>query len=253
MTTSDRVLGVLGLFTLERPEWTVEAAAQQLDLTLSTAYRYFRSLTSVGLLVALSTGRYVLGPAIIQYDRQIRLHDPLTTAAHPVMKALTEELPLHVVALLCRLFRSQVMCVHQEFREKPLAISYERGRPMPLFRGAASKIILAHMPLRAVRALHHAHARQFAEADLGQHWTEVKERLRALRTAGVSVTRGEVDPGMCGISVPILEPSGVVIGSLSLVIPERILEPTMQARLSDLLRRAAQEISTPSRGQRQRT
>ena len=83
MTTSDRVLAVLNLFTLEQPEWTVEGAAGALNLAISTAYRYFRSLTKAGLLVAHTTGRYLLGPAIIQYDRQIRLHDPLITAAQP--------------------------------------------------------------------------------------------------------------------------------------------------------------------------
>src|SRR4051812_39843863 len=116
MTTADRMLSVLGLFTLEHSEWTVEDAARELDLTLSTAYRYFRSLTAAGMLIALSTGRYVLGPAIIQYDRQIRLQDPLITAAQPVMKDLTEALPVDAVVLLCRLFRDQVMCVHQELR-----------------------------------------------------------------------------------------------------------------------------------------
>ena len=45
MTTSDRLLSVLGLFTIERPEWTVEEAANELQLAASTTYRYFRSLS----------------------------------------------------------------------------------------------------------------------------------------------------------------------------------------------------------------
>jgi DNA-binding IclR family transcriptional regulator len=44
-------------------------AAGALNLAISTAYRYFRSLTQAGLLVPHTTGRYLLGPAIIQYDR----------------------------------------------------------------------------------------------------------------------------------------------------------------------------------------
>jgi DNA-binding IclR family transcriptional regulator len=238
------MLSVLSLFTLEQPEWTVEDAARELDLTLSTAYRYFRSLTSAGLLIALSTGRYVLGPAIIQYDRQIRLHDPLITAAQPVMKDLMDALPTNSVVLLCRLFRDQVMCVHQEFRGRPhFAVGYERGRLMPLFRGAASKIILAHMPLRSVRALYDEHAPEFGQADLGKSWDEVKERLRALRVAGQSVTRGEVDAGLCGLSVPILEDTGAVMGSLSLVLPARHFKATMSEKLFARLRQAAQKIS----------
>jgi DNA-binding IclR family transcriptional regulator len=137
------------------------------------------------------------------------------------MKRLTGQLPPHTVTLLCRLFRSQVMCVHQEFAARPdFAISYERGRPMPLFRGAASKSILANMPLRAVKAISQEHQAKFAQAGLGRTWDEVKERLRELRSAGVSVTQGELDPGMCGIAVPLFEATGVVIGSLSVVLPQ---------------------------------
>jgi DNA-binding IclR family transcriptional regulator len=243
VTTSDRVLGVLGLFTLEEPTWTVEDAAQHLGLAVSTAYRYFRSLSKAGLIVAVATGRYVLGPAVIQYDRQIRLHDPLTTAAQPIMKRLVTQVPAHTVTILCRLFRNQVMSVHQESAERPdFAISYERGRPMPLFRGAASKIILANMPLRTVKALFEQHSAKFAQANLGRNWQEAKERLRELRAAGVSITKGELDPGMCGISVPLLEATGSVIGSLSIVIPARHLEAQVLADITTQLKTAAQEI-----------
>jgi DNA-binding IclR family transcriptional regulator len=244
ITTSDRVLSVLSLFTIEQPEWTVEEAASTLNLAMSTAYRYFRSLSKAGLLVAHATGRYVLGPAIIQYDRQIRLHDPLTTAAQPVMKRLTERLPPHTVMLLCRLFRNQVMCVHQEAAERPdFAVSYERGRPMPLFRGAASKIILAHMPLRAVKALYGDHAARFAQAGLGKSWKDVKDRLRTLRNAKASITRGEVDPGMCGIAVPLFEAQESIVGSLSVVIPLRHLNAMRLKNIIELLKAAAQESS----------
>ena len=133
MTTADKVLSVLALFTLERPEWTVEEAATELQLPISTAYRYFRSLSVAGLIVGFTLGRYVLGPAVTQFDRQMRLHDPLITKAQPVMKRLARLAPDHGVVLLCRLYRDQVMCVHQESVERPdFAISYERGRPMPL-------------------------------------------------------------------------------------------------------------------------
>lgn len=242
-TTSDRLLSVLGLFTVENPEWTVEDAAGALGLAVSTAYRYFRSLSKAGLIVAFAAGRYVLGPAIIQYDRQIRLRDPLTTAAQPVMKRLTESIPGHTVILLCRLFRNQVICVHQETADKPeLAVSYERGRAMPLFRGASSKIILAHMPVRTMKGLYGEHAAKFASAALGKNWDEAKERMRALRTAGFAITQGEVDSGMCGIAVPLFEPAGAVVGSLSTVIPVRLLTPKLLADAPKLLQEAARQI-----------
>ncbi len=243
MTTSDRLLSVLGLFTLEHPEWTVESAAKELDLAISTAYRYFRSLAKAGLIVAFSAGRYVLGPAIIQYDRQMRLSDPLTTTAQATMKRLAQKLPPKTLVMLCRLFRNQVMCVHQEAEKTPhFAVSYERGRLMPLFRGAASKIILAHMAPRTVKSLYTKHAVEFAQAGLGVSWDEVKPRLRDLRLAGVAITQGEIDPGLTGIAVGLFEPGETVIGSLSVVMTVQARSPRVAAATIKALRAGSAQI-----------
>ncbi|WP_427968729.1 IclR family transcriptional regulator [Altererythrobacter sp.] len=211
MTTSDRVLNILSLFSLDKGIWTVEEAAQQLDLTVSTAYRYFRSLVSAGLVVADEPGRYSLGPAIIHLDRQMRLHDPLITTAQPIMADMASELGENNVLLLARLYRSQVMCVHQEFVVQPrLAVSYERGRPIPLHRGAASKAILAYLPSRAMRQVK-------ADSDVPEDvWKDLQPQLRQIRSRGYSLTESEIDPGMRGISAPILAPDQSVIGSLSI-------------------------------------
>ncbi len=90
MNTSDKLLSALALFTLAKPEWTVEDASRRLGLAVSTTYRYFRSLNEAGLTVAFAAGRYVLGPAIIALDRQARLLDPLIRTAAPVMRRLDE-------------------------------------------------------------------------------------------------------------------------------------------------------------------
>jgi DNA-binding IclR family transcriptional regulator len=168
VSISDKLLATFGLFTLEEPEWTVEEAADCLGLAVSTTYRYFRSLSDAGLISPFTTGRYVLGPAIVQLDRQTRLLDPLLKAAQSVMQKGVEELQIPGVLLLCRLFRNQVMCIHQEFVDRPSStISYERGRPMPLYRSAASKAILAYMPARTVHNFYKIHRDEMAAVGLG--------------------------------------------------------------------------------------
>src|ERR1700728_1549710 len=154
MATADRLLSALGLFTLEEPEWTVERAAERLGASISTTYRYFSSLSAVGLIESLTAGLYVLGPAIVEYDRQIRLLDPLLKVSRPILQRLVEMADQKGVALLCRRYRQQVMCVHQEVGSgADPTVGYERGRPMGLVRGAASQVILAHLPSRLLKAL----------------------------------------------------------------------------------------------------
>jgi DNA-binding IclR family transcriptional regulator len=217
--TADRVLYVLGLFTHERPEWTVDAAARELRLSQSTAYQYFRSLIDARLLVASRSGRYRIGPAIIEFDRQIRQLDPLIRGADPVMNSLSESLEWDGVALLCRIYGLTGMCVDQRARApRPFAVSYERGRPMPLFRGAASKAILAELPLRPLRRHYEQSSQAIAESGLGADWKSFRSNLRKIRRQGVCVTYEELDAGMMGISAPVFGPGNEILGSIGLVV-----------------------------------
>jgi len=238
MSTANRLLAVLGLFTLERPKWTVEGAALELGMTVSTAYRYFKSLVDAGLVAADTPRFYTLGPAIIEYDRQMRLRDPLIATATPVMQELAQKIGSGAVILLCRLYRHRVVCVHQEtlatdnfYRrfDGSEPISYERGQPMPLHRGAPSKAILSHMKARQMRAIYDKETLAWRDAGLGENWTEVKRALRIMRNAGMVVTYGEMTVGMQGVAVPIMAGSTGVIGSLSAVVaPDRLTRPVEQ-------------------------
>jgi DNA-binding IclR family transcriptional regulator len=219
MTTADRVLSILRLFTLERPEWSVEAAARELGLSQSTAYQYFRSLVNAELIVAFKAGRYVIGPAIIELDRQTRHRDPLIQAAQQSLVELAGTAGDAGVALLCRLYGSTVMCVDQCAAARPsFGVSYERGRPMSLNRGAASKVILAYLPPRALKRHYEASATRAGDGGASGDWAAFKASLRDIRKAGYCQTQGELDPGVIGVSAPVFSPNGEILGSIGLVL-----------------------------------
>src|SRR5882724_1629369 len=241
MAGPDRTIVVLKLFTLDKPSWTVEQAAQELQVSVSSAYRYFAALTEAGLLTTAVSGHYILGPAIIQLDRQIQMTDPLLQVAKPVMSEIMGFAPAGSAILLCRIFRETVLCVHQLTQVSTGSrLSYERGRPMPLFRGATSKIILAHLPLRDLRRLYAAHQPAIATAGLGDAWEVFRRSMAEMRKAGHVVTHAEVDPEVIGIAVPILDDHSRILGSLSYVIPAS--EERAIARLVSLAATAAREI-----------
>lgn len=234
-TTSDKVLGVLDLFLGERGDWTVEDAAATLGLSVTTTYRYFKSLVRSGLINAFVPGRYVLGPAVVQLDRQMRLHDPLLSVARPVMDRLAAEVGKQAAVILARLYHDGVMCVHEaRGGAAGFAISYERGRLMPITRGASSKVILANLSPRMLRSL------QEPKGDNAPAKVELsaaqREELRAIRSRGVAITEAELDVGMRGVAVPIFQPDRTVDGSLSLVVPQsrgatdKLIEQLIHAR-----------------------
>ena len=184
VTTADRVLGLLSLFSADRWRWTVEEAAEELGVPTSTAYRYFKSLAQAELLSSHVAGHYMLGPAICALDRQMRLHDPFINASRDEMKHLADEYP-DTIILLTRLYKNTVMCVHRE-GQVLAAQGYERGRPMPLDRGAASKVILAYLPAKQVRSFAHSGTVETAPFDEAG----MRDELKRIKAQGYAITRG---------------------------------------------------------------
>jgi DNA-binding IclR family transcriptional regulator len=243
VSAPDKLLAVFALFTIEEPEWTVDDAAERLGIAVSTAYRFFKRLSDAGLISTFSTGRYVLGPAIVQLDRQTRLLDPLMQVAQPAMKMSVSDVEVPGVMLLCRLFRKQVMCIHQEFTQSPSStISYERGRPLPLYRGAASKVILAHLPARTVHAFYDENKASMMQAGFSETWDGVKSTLRSIRTAKTCITVGELDEGITGVAVALRNELGNVDASLGFALPNEFVSADYIETVSKKLTSAAAEI-----------
>lgn len=241
--SGDRLLAALALFTIERPQWTVEAAAVELGVSATTAYRYFKRLTGAGLISPVAGAGYTLGPAVVQMDRQLQATDPMLIAARAVMVDLIQHAAEGSTVLLCRLFHDRVMCMHQVMGRGPQTpVSYERGRLMPLYRGATAKIILAHLPTRTLKSLYAHHTDEITAAGLGKNFDDFRNALATLRRAGVCVTHGEIDPGRVGIGAPIFDRDHAVLGSLSLALPGARADEVLINRLVPIIAEGAREI-----------
>jgi DNA-binding IclR family transcriptional regulator len=235
------MLSVLDAFSEGAPIWTVDNIAAALGYTRATAYRYVGGLCDAGLLTRVAQGTYALGPRIIELDRQIQRCDPLLTLTEPVMEDLLHPNRGQVV-LLCSLFRETVLCVHQAGHDKALAVSYARGRPMPLFRGATSKVILACLPERRLTRLFVGHQAEIRKAGFGRTREEFLAALKSIRRQGYSITRAEVDPGVVGVAVPVFGGERAVIGSLSVVFSEKRFPERHADQVISALTRAAETI-----------
>lgn len=217
MPNTNRMLRILGLFNLDRrvitPEWLVE----ELGVSRASIYRDLGQLVSAGMLERVADRGYVLGPMVVELDRQIRMADPLLEASEELLSRLAEEVGGTV--LLCRLHGSKVMCIHQVNGRNPaLSVSYERGRAMPLYRGATSKIILAYLPQKQLKQLWSAERQELVAAGLPDDFTQLGKILRGFREVGYCVTQGEVDPEAVGFAVALRDGEHL-LGSLSVVLP----------------------------------
>ena len=224
MTVPNKVISIMQLYLGDRRVWTVEEMGQALDVSTSTAYRYVKELCAAGFLDPVTGAGYALGPAIIQFDHLLREGDPLIRVATPHMKGLIDSADQRADVILCRRFKDRVLCVHEENGNIPHPpTSYIRGVAMPLFLGATSKVILAHLPERALKRIYLENEARIRQVSVDMSWAAFREELKAVKREGFSLTVSEVAVGRMGLAAPVFR-EGQVIASISLVADVDVYE-----------------------------
>jgi DNA-binding IclR family transcriptional regulator len=215
-----RMMDVLDLFSGQMTLLTAEDIARLLQVSRPTAFRYARELTAAGFLANYS-GSYCLGARIITLDFRIRESDPLLHFARSAMRDLAHEMRATVV--LGRMYNEDIINVHQEEGLQRDDSVIGRGRPLPLFRGAGSKAMLAHMPLAKVRKIYDRHAHQPDVQGIGATWDSFWATMKKIRQKGFYVSIGEVSELTVGVAAPIALPKVGAVAVLSLVFPRERL------------------------------
>lgn len=227
----NQLSAVLDLFDERRHLVSVDDIAAALNIPQSSAYRTLRAMTETGLLDRVSAEGYALGPRIMELYRHLQLGNPLLAAARPVMVALAAEVPQGSAVLLCRGYRDKVMCVHQEMTFGPQdQVSYQVGRPMPLYRGSSSLSVLAMEDRARLVKLYARDKAEIRRAGLGDTQEAFLASLKIIRRAGHRVSRGEVDRGRVGISAPFLDRDAGIAGCISIVLSEPNTTETQVSR-----------------------
>jgi len=242
VSTLRSTLAVLSLFSSREPTWTAERIIEQLGLTRPTGYRYVRELVSVGFLVRVAKGCYALGPRIIALDYQIRQSDPLLKAGLPVIQGLVAASGCEIN--LIGLYGEEIVTTHQQHGVERLPLSFGRGRPLPLFRGAGSKIIVANFSSAKLKRLYTAYADDARLHGMGNDWDGFKRTMTTIRRAGYARSDGELDADFVGIAAPVFNADGEVLGSVIAALSRARLGITDLDRLIGLITSAGHRISS---------
>jgi DNA-binding IclR family transcriptional regulator len=220
VNTLSKTLAILDLFTAESMVWTADEMAERLGYTRPTTYRYIRELISAGFLVRFGDGSYSLGPRSVELDFLIRQADPFLVAGVPVIRDLCQQTGSDIN--LFELYGDRIVTVHQQSGIDALPLSFGRGRPLPLLRGAGSKIIVAHLPRPRLKRIYEQNADD-ARTYLGaEDFAQFRASLATMRKAGYAVSQGELDPGYAGIAVPVQTAEEQILGCIvAALTPQR--------------------------------
>ncbi|HEK2497672.1 IclR family transcriptional regulator [Pseudomonas aeruginosa] len=197
---TDRLLQIL-IALGQAPE---ALSAKELSLTLeqplSSTYRHLKTLLRWGLAEEQAgQGRYLPGPACLQLAKKFDREASLIGLAKPELKRLAD-LSQESVALMVA-SNQQAICLELF------------DSPQPLLHGASAKALLAHLEDGRREELYLAQELSAERID------KLEQELRLIREQGYAVSQGEIDEGVWGISVPLLDSRQRLHGALSLMAP----------------------------------
>lgn len=240
MTSPSRTFAVLNLFTEEHSVWHTDEINEALGYTRATGYRYVKDLVDAGFLQKVSAGRYSLGTRIIELDYLLRRSDPVLLAAAPVMSELSRKSRLDTV--MSAMYGMKVVDTFRAGSNASLTLAYGRGRPRPLFRGAAPKAIISCLPRAQLVRIYEKHAAEIAEHGLGDSWAAFRDAMTAVREQGFYLSRGELESDIDAAAVPVFNGENNVVAALALVGNREELDAFGERRIHTMLSKAAADI-----------
>lgn len=239
MSSLTKMLNVLNIFGPNTLVINVEDIADQMSLSRATAYRYVKELCDAGLLSRVD-GYYTLGPRIIELDWMMRKYDPLISTGQEKMAELASTIGLTVY--LSVYYDGHIINTHIESAQQKLGYAFGRGRPLPLFKGAQSKVLISFQKTSKLKRIYEEFIQTNEEYDLT--WKEFNQTTKIIRRNGYSLTYDELNLGLTGIATPILNPKTEdVLGSLALVGNTAGFELFNQEALIMRLKEVAEHIA----------
>lgn len=240
MKSLNKMLSLLEHFDDHNMTIDVARAAEIAKASRATAYRYLKSLTEAGLLAASVDGTYVLGPRVMELEALMRQNDPLLNAARSIIRRHAEELGVNI--MLCSSYGSRVLCADLAWPDRSVPEIYQRGRSMPIFRGAMAKVILANLSDYQRRQLYKNNAEAIRAAGLADSWKAFAKAMSDIRAAGVVVTQAEVFDGLVGVAAPVCDVEKRVLGSVVFVLGQSRFAAMNVDELRNVLMQIAEEI-----------
>lgn len=226
----ERALNILEAFTVAEPELTVTDLSRKLVLNKSTVHRLAGLLERRGFLLRNpKTRAYALGPAIFRFVGLILRQGDIASVSLPHMVALRDQTG-ETIGLNIRVGRNRA-CIAQIESPHELRMRLDIGRLLPLYCGAAGKVLLAHMAPEEIEEV----IRETGLAPLGPGSIRDPEVLRrqlsAIRRDGYAISREERMAGGHTLAAPVRDRNGLVVASLSVYGPSVRLS---DARIEEL-------------------
>lgn len=218
----------------------VTELADELELAKSTVHQQLSTLLDLGYVVK-EEGEYYLGLKFIHLGEYARTRKEVYNMTRPLVEELAEETGERVQFMVEE--HGRAFYLHMKQGRHGVQADRRVGKQRYLHSSAGGKAILAHMSEDEIES---AIDRWGLPAETENTITtreELYEDLERVRERGYSLNMGESILGLRAVGVPVLEPSGDVVGSFVVSGPShRLKGEVLEEKISDLLLGTANEL-----------
>lgn len=211
----ERALAILEAFKPDAPTLSLAAISERTGLYKSTILRLIGSLERFGYIARTSNGTYRLGPSVLGLAQVYGQSFNFESVIRPQLRHLVE-VTGETAAFFMRM-GDQRVCLYRENSRKPIRHHLDEGVLLPLERGATGRVLLAFS---------------------GEEG-ELYDRVRA---EGFYISRGERDPDVAAVAVPIFSKSGQLQGTLAVSALRSRLDDANVAQALRYLRDSADSL-----------
>ena len=240
MSTTDKALELLRLFTLDRPEIGLSDICRLAGRDKATAFRHLSALESSGLLEKVADSRrYRIGPFVLRLAQLRERSVPRRESVRPVLAHLAEVTgeTAHVSLLQDG---ELVTLAHHEPRAHANRVAIHE-RALPLHATASGNAVLAFADDEQRAALG-GDLRAFTDHTAATE-SALDQSLSEARRTGFGISDQGFELGVTGIAAPLFDDSGRVAGSVAVASVSARITPELVARIRRELQQAARTIT----------
>ncbi len=238
----DRAIDVLNAFSRHLPEMTIDEVAARTKLPRATAYRILYTLERRGL-IRFDTERltYRLGFQLLTYGDLVASSLDLRQEAEDALLRLYDETRQGVLLAIEQ--GDTLVYIFRKENPEGLKVASLEGRTRPLVFGAFGTVIMAYLDDARLEEVLAQPIPQFTPATVTDP-VRIRERLVQVRADGIWAETDEAIIGVTGIAAPVFDANGRFVGAAGLDGPTVQLSGDDLVRAKDLVRAAAEQIST---------
>ncbi len=217
--------------------------SSRVALHASTTHRLLATLSGRGYVRQNNqTGRYFLGPRVLQLAHAFDEHSTILALAHPYLQSLMEA--SGETANLALLDSGEAVYVDQVPSPRLVRMFAAIGRRVPLHSTGCGKVFLAYMTKAAVGQILKEKGLPKSTRHTIATYAELEREMAEIRRRGFAVDDQEQDEGVRCVAAPIRDDTGAAVAAMSISGPSTRVTKERIPDLSRLVLTSAGQLSS---------